>query len=157
MRTGIGYDSHRLVKGRKLFLGGVEIPDEKGLLGHSDGDALLHAITDAVLGALGAGDIGRHFPDTGPEWKDARSIHFLKHAVELATSQGFTISWIDTTVIAEAPKLAPHIDAMKEAISASGIPTDRINIKATTNEGMGLIGAGEGIAAFAVCTLKKMV
>jgi 2-C-methyl-D-erythritol 2,4-cyclodiphosphate synthase len=155
MRIGTGYDSHRLVEGRKLILGGVEIPFEKGLLGHSDGDALCHAIIDAIIGALGLGDIGKRFPDTDIKWKDASSIMLLKDIVELATSKGFEISWIDSIVITEKPKIAPHIAAMKSAFSAAGIPDAIINIKAKTNEGMGFIGRGEGIAAQAVCLLKE--
>lgn len=155
-RTGIGYDSHRLVEGRKLILGGIDIPFEKGLLGHSDGDVLCHAIIDALIGAMGEGDIGKHFPDTDNRWKDASSIMLLKHIVELAKSKGFEIEWIDSIIITEKPKLAPHIDAMKEAISKAGISPAIINIKAKTNEGMGFVGRGEGIAAQAVCLLKMV-
>jgi len=156
MRIGIGYDSHRLVTGRGLILGGVTIPFEKGLLGHSDGDVLIHAIIDAIIGALGIGDIGKHFPDTDPKYKDASSVEMLKHIVDSAASNGFKVSWIDTTVIAEKPKLFPYIESMKKAISQSGIQPELINIKAKTNEGMGFIGRGEGIAAYAVCLLKKV-
>ena len=156
MRTGFGYDSHRLVAGRKLIIGGVEVPFEKGLLGHSDADVLCHAITDAVLGALGLGDIGRYFPDSDPKWKDAVSIELLKYAVELAIMNGYKAAWVDTTIIAEQPKMAPFIDAMKDALSKTGIPPGNINIKAKTNEGMGFIGRGEGIAAYAVCLLEKI-
>jgi 2-C-methyl-D-erythritol 2,4-cyclodiphosphate synthase len=156
MRIGIGYDSHRLIDGRRLIIGGVDIPFEKGLLGHSDGDVLCHAIIDAIIGAMGAGDIGKHFPDTDNRWKDASSIMLLKHIVELAKSKGFEIEWIDCIVITEKPKLAPHIDAMKDAISQAGISSSIINIKAKTNEGMGFIGRGEGIAAQAVCLLKDI-
>jgi 2-C-methyl-D-erythritol 2,4-cyclodiphosphate synthase len=156
MRTGFGYDSHRLVEGRKLFLGGVEIPFEKGLSGHSDADVLCHAIMDAIIGALGLGDIGTHFPDTDPKWKDAVSTKLLKHIVELANMNGFMVIWVDSTIIAERPRLAPYIEHMKETLSKSGIPSGAINIKAKTNEGMGFLGRGEGIAAYAVCLLKKI-
>lgn len=155
MRTGFGYDSHRLVEGRRLIIGGVEIPFEKGLIGHSDADVLCHAITDAIIGALGMGDIGTHFPDTDPKWKDAVSIELLKYIVEIAKMNGYYISWIDTTIIAEKPKLSPYVDQIKESLSLTGISTRAINIKAKTNEGMGFIGRGEGIAAFAVCLLEK--
>lgn len=156
MRTGFGYDSHRLVAGRKLIIGGVEVPFEKGLLGHSDADVLCHAITDAVLGALGLGDIGKYFPDSDPKWKDAVSIELLKYVVELAIMNGYKVAWVDTTIIAEQPQMAPFIDAMKDALSQTGIPPGNINIKAKTNEGMGFIGRGEGIAAYAVCLLEKI-
>ena len=155
MRIGIGYDSHRLVEGRKLIIGGVHIPFLKGLLGHSDADVLCHAISDAILGALGLGDIGKHFPDTDPKWKDSSSIDLLKLVVDLMKERGFDPLWIDTTVIAEKPKISPHIESMKAALSRSGLLPELINIKAKTNEGMGFIGHGEGIAAFAVCVLKK--
>lgn len=156
MRIGMGYDSHRLVEGRRLVIGGAEIPFEKGLLGHSDADVLCHAIIDAILGALGEGDIGTHFPDTDGKWKDASSIALLSGTVELVKQHGFEISWIDSTVIAERPKLQPHIETMKKNISGAGIPSGAINIKAKTNEGMGFIGRGEGIAAQAVCLLKSV-
>ena len=155
MRIGIGYDSHRLVKNRKLILGGLEIPFEKGLAGHSDADVLCHAIIDSIIGALGLGDIGKHFPDTEPEFKDASSINLLKYIIELTRANGFKVLWIDSTVIAERPKLSPYIESMKESISQSGIPSGSINIKAKTNEGMGFIGSGEGIAAYAVCLLRR--
>ena len=154
-RIGIGYDSHRLVEGRKLIIGGIHIPFLKGLLGHSDADVLCHAISDAILGALGLGDIGKHFPDTDPKWKDSSSIDLLKLVVDLMKERGFDPLWIDTTVIAEKPKISPHIESMKAALSRSGLLPELINIKAKTNEGMGFIGHGEGIAAFAVCVLKK--
>lgn len=156
MRIGIGYDSHRLVEGRRLIIGGVDIPFEKGLLGHSDGDVLCHAIIDAIIGAMGEGDIGRHFPDTDEKWEGASSIMLLKHIVDLAKSKGFEIAWIDSVVITEKPKIAPHIDSMKGAISQIGISPSLINIKAKTNEGMGFIGKGEGIAAQAICLLKTV-
>jgi 2-C-methyl-D-erythritol 2,4-cyclodiphosphate synthase len=156
MRIGIGYDSHRFVEQRKLIIGGVDMPFEKGLIGHSDADVLCHALIDAVIGALGLGDIGRHFPDTDPKWKDSSSIDLLKHAVELAGTHGYAVSWVDTVVITERPHLAPYIESMKKQIERSGIPSEILNIKAKTNEGMGFIGRGEGIAAYAVCLLKKV-
>jgi len=156
MRIGQGYDSHKLVKGRKLILGGVEIPFEEGLSGHSDADVLCHAIIDAIIGALGLGDIGSHFPDTDNRWKDASSIDLLSRTIELMKQKGFEVSWIDSTVIAERPKLQPFIEEMKEKISKTGIPLNSINIKAKTNEGMGFIGRGEGIAAQAVCLLSSI-
>lgn len=156
MRIGIGYDSHRLVEGRELIIGGIKIPFEKGLLGHSDADVLCHAITDSIIGALGIGDIGKHFPDTDPRWKDASSIELLEYILELAGANGYEVSWIDAVVIAEKPRLSSYIESMKEAISQWGIPPGLINIKAKTNEGMGFIGRGEGIAAYAVCLLKRV-
>jgi 2-C-methyl-D-erythritol 2,4-cyclodiphosphate synthase len=156
MRIGIGYDSHRLVGGRKLILGGVDIPFEKGLQGHSDADVLCHAIIDSLLGALGLGDIGRHFPDTDNQWKGVSSIELLARTVTLMTDKGFDFAWIDSVIIAEKPKLGPYIKMMKENIAKSGISSDIINIKATSNEGMGFIGRGEGIAAQAVCLLKPV-
>lgn len=154
MRIGIGYDSHRLSEGRKLIIGGVRIPFQKGLLGHSDGDVLCHAIIDSIIGALGLGDIGKHFPDTDQRWKDASSIELLKYIVELTRVNGYEVSWIDSVIIIEKPKLSKYIEHMKEAISKSGIPHASINIKAKTNEGMGFTGRGEGIAAYAVCLLR---
>ena len=156
MKIGIGYDSHRLVEDRKLIIGGVEIPFEKGLAGHSDADVLCHAITDAIIGALGLGDIGVHFPDTDQKLKDASSIQMLSQIMELVKQKGLDLHYIDSIVIAEKPKLLPFIDTMKENISKAGIPWDSLNIKAKTNEGMGLIGKGEGIAAQAVCLLKPL-
>jgi 2-C-methyl-D-erythritol 2,4-cyclodiphosphate synthase len=156
MRIGIGYDSHQLVHNRKLIIGGVNITFEKGLIGHSDADVLCHALIDAVIGALGLGDIGQHFPYTDPKWHDSSSIDLLKHIVELAGMHGYEISWIDATIIAERPKLTPYIQSMKKEIERSGIPSEFINIKAKTNEGMGFIGRGEGIAAYAVCLLRKV-
>ncbi|MDP3298085.1 MAG: 2-C-methyl-D-erythritol 2,4-cyclodiphosphate synthase [Thermodesulfovibrionia bacterium] len=156
MRIGLGYDSHRLVEGRKLILGGVEIPFEKGLTGHSDADVLCHAIIDAIIGALGLGDIGKHFPDTDAKWKDASSIELLSKTVELIRKNNFEILWIDTTIIAEKPKLEPFINKIKENLSKTGIPLNLINIKAKTNEKMGFIGNGEGMAAQAVCLLKPL-
>lgn len=156
MRIGIGYDSHRLVEGRRLVLGGVEIPFEKGLYGHSDADALCHAIIDSIIGALGLGDMGRHFPDRDDRWKDASSIEMLSKVVGMAREKGFEILWIDSLVIAERPRLEPFIDRMKENISRAGIPSSSINIKAKTGEGMGFTGRGEGIAAQAVCLLRSV-
>lgn len=156
MRIGLGYDSHRLVKGRKLILGGVEIPFEKGLHGHSDADVLCHAIIDSIIGALGLGDIGKHFPDTDNRWKDASSIELLSKTTELMKKNGFEVLWVDSIVIVERPKLELFIDRMKENISKTDIPLNSINIKAKTNEGMGFIGNGEGIAAQAVCLLNKV-
>lgn len=156
MRIGFGYDSHRLVKGRKLIVGGVEIPYDRGLLGHSDADVLLHAICDAVLGAVGAGDLGRHFPDTDPAYKDIPSRELLIRVNYIAIKKGFRINNVDTTVVLEAPKLKEYLEKM--VINVGGIlemDRDRINIKATTNEGMGFIGRGEGIAAFAVVLIEE--
>ncbi len=155
-RIGIGYDSHRFVGGRKLIIGGVEIPFERGLSGHSDADVLCHAITDAIIGALGMGDIGTHFPDTDPRWKDAVSIELLKYIVEIARLNGYAVAWVDTIIITERPKLAAYIEQMKHALAATGIPAGQLNIKAKTNEGMGFIGRGEGIAAQAICLLEKI-
>ncbi len=155
MRIGQGYDSHRFTEGRKLIIGGVEIPHNMGLKGHSDADVLCHAITDALIGAMGEGDIGHHFPDTDETWKDASSIDLLSKIVTLMNQKGLALSWIDSTIITEKPKIAPYINAMKESISKAGIPADIINIKAKTNEKMGFIGRGEGVAAQAVCLLSK--
>jgi 2-C-methyl-D-erythritol 2,4-cyclodiphosphate synthase len=155
MRIGIGFDSHRLADKRKLIIGGVVIPFEKGLSGHSDADVLCHALIDAVIGALGLGDIGEHFPDTDPKWKDSSSIDLLRQTVELAGLRGYVVSWVDTVIIAERPRLAPYITSMKKELERSGIPSGLMYIKAKTNEGMGFIGRGEGIAAYAVCILTK--
>jgi 2-C-methyl-D-erythritol 2,4-cyclodiphosphate synthase len=154
MRIGIGYDSHRLIEGRRLILGGLHIPFEKGLIGHSDADVLCHAIIDSLIGALGLGDIGDHFPDTEPKWKDVASIELLKQVIELMRLEGFELLWLDTTVITENPRISPYIESIKESLSKSGIPPEVINIKAKTNEGMGFIGRGEGMAAIAVCILR---
>ncbi len=156
MRIGLGYDSHRLKEGKKLILGGVAVPFEKGLHGHSDADVLCHAMIDSILGALGLGDIGRHFPDTDSRWKDASSIGMLSIIIDLMKKNGFELAWIDSIVIAERPKLEPFIERMKENISKAGISSDLINIKAKTNEGMGFIGDSEGIAAQAVCLLTPL-
>ncbi len=154
-RSGIGYDLHRLAEGRKLTLGGVEVPFEKGPVGHSDGDVLSHAICDALLGAAGLGDIGTHFPDTDPKWKGVSSLLFLEHARKLLNERGLRIRHIDAVVIAERPKLGPHFPAMREALAkALEIAPEQINLKAKTHEGLGEIGRGEAIAAHAIATLK---
>ncbi|MBN1380102.1 MAG: 2-C-methyl-D-erythritol 2,4-cyclodiphosphate synthase [Deltaproteobacteria bacterium] len=156
MRTGFGYDSHRLVAGRRLILGGVEIPCDKGLAGHSDADALLHAIGDAILGAVGAGDIGRHFPDTDPAYKDISSLELLRRIKVVSDEKGYKVHNVDTTVVLEKPKLAGYIQEMESNIADNlNIPADRVNVKAKTNEGMGFVGRLEGIAVYAVCTVKE--
>jgi 2-C-methyl-D-erythritol 2,4-cyclodiphosphate synthase len=155
-RAGIGYDLHRLAEGRKLILGGIELPFPKGPVGHSDGDALAHAMCDALLGAAGLGDIGTHFPDTDPRWKDASSLRFLEHVRDLLASHQFRIVHIDATVITEKPKLGPHFPAMREALSkALAIAPSMINLKAKTNESVDAIGRGEAIAAQAIATLDR--
>lgn len=155
-RCGIGYDLHRLVPGRRLILGGVAVPFDKGPSGHSDGDVLAHAICDALFGAAGLGDIGTHFPDTDPRWKDADSLQFLEYARGLLSSKRFGIAHIDATVIAERPKLVPHFPAMRQALAgALGIGIDRINLKAKTNEGVDAVGRGEAIAAQAIAMLDE--
>jgi len=157
MRIGHGYDVHRLVAGRKLILGGVDIPHETGLLGHSDADVLLHAISDAILGAIAAGDIGKHFPDSDPAYKGADSIELLRHVMELAREKGYCIGNIDATIVAQKPKLAPHIEQMKLNIAAAvEAEPDRINVKATTTEELGFAGRKEGIAAYAVALLQQL-
>lgn len=156
MRIGHGYDVHRLVEGRKLIMGGVEIPWEKGLLGHSDADVLLHAIADALLGALAMGDIGKHFPDTDPAFKGADSMKLLEHVAGLVREQGYQVSNLDATIIAQKPKMAPHIPAMRENVArACGVEVERINVKATTEEGLGFTGGGEGISAHCVALMKR--
>ena len=156
MRIGHGYDVHRLVEGRKLILGGVEIPYEKGLLGHSDADVLCHAVSDALLGACALGDIGKWFPDTDPAFAGADSVQLLKHVVTLLQERAFTVSNVDATVLAQAPKLRPYIDRMREIIAdAIGIALDRVSVKATTEEGLGFTGSGEGIAVHAVCLVEE--
>ncbi len=155
MRIGHGYDVHRLVEGRRLIIGGVEIPHEKGLLGHSDADVLLHAISDALLGAAALGDIGKLFPDNDPAYEGADSLILLKEVCRRVRKSGFEIENIDATVLAQAPKLRPYIDEMRSLISAyTGVDIDAVSIKATTEEGLGFTGAREGIAAHAVCLLK---
>lgn len=154
LRIGHGYDVHRLVEGRKLILGGVEIEYTKGLLGHSDADVLLHAVSDALLGAAAMGDIGGMFPDTDPAFKDADSLELLRQVVKRLGEAGYTVGNIDATVIAQAPKLKPHIAKMRENIaSACGVDISFANVKATTEEGLGFSGSGEGIAAHSVCTI----
>ena len=156
MRIGQGYDVHRLVEGRKLILGGVEIPYEKGLLGHSDADVLLHAISDALLGAAALGDIGKHFPDTDPQFKGADSRKLLSYVLHLISEKGYCIINIDATIIAQKPKMAPHIEQMRKNIADTlQLDIDQVNVKATTEEGLGFTGAGLGIAASAVCLLDK--
>lgn len=158
MRIGMGYDVHKLTQGRKLIMGGVEIPYEKGLLGHSDADVLLHAIMDALLGAAALGDIGKHFPDTDPAYKGISSVKLLEHVGALLEENLFLIENIDATIIAQAPKMRPHIDAMRENIAqALGITAEQVNVKATTEEGLGFTGTGEGISAQAVCLLTSPV
>ncbi len=155
MRIGIGYDVHRLVEGRKLILGGVEIPFEKGLLGHSDADVLLHAICDAILGAAALGDIGKLFPDTDEAYKNASSLMLLEKVADAVRKVDYSISNIDSTVIAERPKLSPFIDEMRENIAkACKMEKGQVSVKATTEEGMGFTGSGEGIAAQAICLIN---
>jgi 2-C-methyl-D-erythritol 2,4-cyclodiphosphate synthase len=153
--TGIGYDSHRLVKGRRLIIGGVEIPSEQGLQGHSDADVLTHAVIDALLGAAGLGDIGEHFPDTDERFRDADSIELLQTVVVRVTAQGLELVNVDATVVMERPKLGPHREAIRERLAgALGLSAARVNVKATTGEGIGFAGRGEGVAALAVVTLR---
>jgi 2-C-methyl-D-erythritol 2,4-cyclodiphosphate synthase len=156
MRIGHGYDVHQLVEGRKLILGGVDIPYAKGLLGHSDADVLLHAISDAILGALAEGDIGKHFPDTDPIYKGADSLKLLGHVMKLSGDKGYRLGNVDATIVAQRPKLAPHIPQMRENIAAVlCADIDRVNVKATTTEELGFAGRGEGIAAYAVALMEK--
>lgn len=157
MRIGHGYDVHRLTEGRALILGGVNIPYERGLDGHSDADVLLHAVMDALLGAAALGDIGRHFPDTDPRYKGADSRSLLRHVVKLIHEKGYVLGNLDVTVIAQAPKLAPHLQKMRENL-ASDLETDpdNINIKATTEERLGFTGQGQGMACHAVCLLERL-
>ena len=153
--TGLGYDIHRFAEGRALVLGGVEIPHDRGLEGHSDADVLSHAIADAVLGAIGEQDIGHHFPNTDPSIRGISSLEILEKVANLARARGARINSIDATVIAEAPKIAPHVFVMRERIAAAlGLPAARVAVKATTNEGLGSIGRGEGIAAMAVASVE---
>ena len=155
MRIGIGYDVHQLCEGRKLILGGVEIPFEKGLLGHSDADVLIHAIMDAMIGAMGLGDIGKHFPDTDPKYKGISSVELLKHVVGLMTEQGYRVGNVDAVVIAQRPKIGPHFPAMKKILAeAMKCEETRINLKATTEEKLGFTGREEGMASQAVCLLE---
>ena len=157
MRIGFGYDVHALTEGRKLILGGVNIPHEKGLLGHSDADVLLHSIADAILGAAALGDIGKHFPDNDPAFKDADSVVLLKIAYDAVRKKGYTLGNLDATVCAQAPKLAPHIEKMRENIAvALDCDVDLISIKATTTEKLGFVGKKEGISSYCVCLLEKI-
>lgn len=158
MRIGMGYDVHRLVEGRKLILCGVEIPYEKGLLGHSDADVALHAIMDALLGAAALGDIGKHFPDTDPKYEGASSMKLLKAVKGLLDEKCFVIENIDATIIAQRPKLLPYMEEMKKNVAGVlELTMDRVNIKATTEEGLGFTGSGEGISAQAVCLLQPLL
>ena len=157
MRVGMGYDVHRLAEDRKMILGGVEIPYEKGLLGHSDADVLVHAIMDALLGAAALGDIGKHFPDTDPEYKGISSIRLLKHVGGLLDENRYMIENIDATIIAQKPKMRPHIEQMEKNIAAAlKISEDQINVKATTEEGLGFTGTEQGISAQAICALTTI-
>ena len=157
MRIGHGYDVHRLVEGRDLILGGVKIDYEKGLLGHSDADVLLHAVSDALLGAAGLGDIGRHFPDTDPKYKGADSLELLREVYRKISEKGFRVGNIDVTMIAQKPKLKDYISQMQENIAAAvNVSPERVNVKATTEEKLGFTGTGEGMACYAVCLLEEM-
>lgn len=154
-RSGIGYDLHRLAEGRKLIVGGIELAFEKGSVGHSDGDVLSHAICDALLGAAGLGDIGKHFPDTDPKWKGASSLLFLEHVRDLLHERNLRIAHIDAIVVTEKPKLGPHFPKMREVLAESlGIVPDQINLKAKTNEGVDAVGRGEAIASHVIATLE---
>ena len=156
MRIGHGYDVHRLVKGRKCIIGGVDIPHETGLDGHSDADVLVHAVMDALLGALARGDIGKHFPDTDPRYKGADSMALLRHVAALIAKEGYRLGNLDATVLAQAPKLAPHIMQMRENIAAAlGCEVSRVSVKATTEEKLGFTGAKQGIATHCVCLLER--
>jgi 2-C-methyl-D-erythritol 2,4-cyclodiphosphate synthase len=152
--TGIGWDSHRLAEGRRLVLGGVEIPFERGLAGHSDADVLAHAVTDALLGAAALGDIGEHFPDTDPRWEGADSLALLRAVVAMLADRGLAVVHVDATVLMERPRLAPHRAAIRARLAAAlGLGADRVNVKASTGEGMGFVGRGEGVAALAVASV----
>jgi 2-C-methyl-D-erythritol 2,4-cyclodiphosphate synthase len=153
VRTGLGIDTHRFAAGRRLLLGGVEIPFERGLAGHSDADVLAHAVTDAILGAAGLGDIGQHYPDTDPAWKDADSIALLRDVVSRVTAAGWTVGHVDATVMLERPKLAPFREAIASRLAGATGAT--VSVKATTGEGMGFVGREEGVAALAVATLER--
>ena len=158
MRVGQGFDVHQLVAGRRLIVGGVDIPHERGLLGHSDADVLLHAICDALLGAAGLGDIGRHFPDSDPRYRGIDSRHLLREVMRLLKDGGYTVTNLDATIIAQAPKMAPHIPQMVANIAADlDVAADCVNVKATTTEKLGFAGRGEGVAAQAVCLIEKRV
>ena len=157
MRVGMGYDVHKLTEGRKLILGGVDIPWEKGLLGHSDADVLIHAVMDALLGAAALGDIGKHFPDTDPAYKGISSVKLLVHVAGLLRGHGYEVGNIDATIIAQKPKMAPHIPQMRKNMAeALGITESKINVKATTEEGLGFTGSGEGISSQAICLLTEI-
>ncbi len=157
MRIGMGYDVHKVVEGRKMIIGGVEIPYEKGLLGHSDADVLLHAISDALLGAAALGDIGKHFPDTDPKYKGISSLILLEHVGKLLEENMYLIGNIDATIIAQKPKMAPYREQMRENVAkALKIPVDKVNIKATTEEGLGFTGSGEGISSQAIALLETV-
>ena len=154
MRIGHGYDVHKLTPGRRLILGGVEVPYERGLLGHSDADVLTHAVMDALLGAAALGDIGKHFPDTDPAYAGADSLRLLEHVMKLLSQAGWKVGNVDATILAQRPKLAPHIPQMRANLAARmGISPEQVNVKATTEEGLGFTGTGEGMAAHAVCLL----
>jgi 2-C-methyl-D-erythritol 2,4-cyclodiphosphate synthase len=156
MRVGLGYDSHRLAEGRKLILGGVEIPYERGLDGHSDSDVLAHAVIDALLGAAGLGDIGHHFPDTDERWRGADSLLLLEQVVAMLAERGLSIVNVDCTVIMEAPKVSPHRDAIRARLAAAmGVAEGRVNVKASTGERMGFVGRGEGAAALAIAAVEE--
>jgi 2-C-methyl-D-erythritol 2,4-cyclodiphosphate synthase len=158
IRTGIGYDSHRLAEGRPLILGGVQIPHELGLAGHSDADVLTHAVIDALLGAAGLGDIGQHFPDTDERWKDADSIALLEQVMSMVSDAGLKLVNVDSTVIIEKPKLAPHREKIRASLARGlGVEPAYVNVKASTGEGIGFVGRGEGVAALAVATLEPAV
>ncbi|RLB31162.1 MAG: 2-C-methyl-D-erythritol 2,4-cyclodiphosphate synthase [Deltaproteobacteria bacterium] len=155
-RIGFGYDVHRLVQGRPLILGGLKIPFEKGLHGHSDADVLTHAVMDAILGAIGKGDIGLHFPDSDPMYKGANSLSLLKKAMEILHQEGFTVNNLDATIVAQEPKLTEYLDEMGKQLShVLGVEPGSVNVKATTSEGLGYCGRGEGLAAYAVVTVKR--
>ena len=155
MRIGHGYDVHKLTEGRKLILGGVDIPYEKGLLGHSDADVLVHAVMDALLGAAALGDIGRHFPDTDPAYAGADSLVLLDHVMELLRARGWKVGNVDATILAQRPKLAQYIPEMRKKLAQHlNVPADCVNVKATTEEGLGFTGTGEGMAAHAVCLIE---
>lgn len=156
LRVGIGYDSHRLIEGRKLIIGGVDIPSEKGLDGHSDADVLVHALMDALLGAAALGDIGQHFPNTDEAYKDADSLDLLKNILVILEKDGYEPVNVDVTLVAEQPKVAPHIGHMIVNIEAAGMPEGSVNIKATTGENLGFIGRGEGMAAHAVAMVRAI-
>jgi len=154
-RIGMGYDVHPFVEGRPLILGGVQIPDHQGLAGHSDADCLAHAICDALLGAISAGDLGRHFPDTDPQYKDVESLLLLNKVIEMVEQKGFRITNIDATIVAQAPRLAPFLPHMEDRLATTmGIEKERVNVKATSTEGLGFTGRGEGIAAYAVALVE---